>query len=228
MGCIRWRREEWRIRRISQPAGCSEQECAYIPTHFYTKMPKRIFLIPGFKSHIVSKQYGWLVSYLKDKGYDVISVPIKWNYRTLTQNAQEFIEFYKRNKTSNDYVLGFSFGAVIALMTAETISPKKLFLCSLSPDFKEDSKYMSHWLRKYIGEHRYADTTTRSAIKLSKALSIKTVILYGENEGDEFPQLKRRCEETAFLARDARLVIVPNAPHDISAPMYQSALKKLL
>lgn len=87
---------------------------------------------------------------------------------------------------------------------------------------------MSLCFRKYTGKHRYADTNTRSAIKLANALTIKTYVLYGENEWSEFPQLKRMCEETVFLARDAKLVIISNAPHDISAPAYQYAIKKLL
>jgi pimeloyl-ACP methyl ester carboxylesterase len=191
-------------------------------------MSKTIFLIPGFKTQISDSLYRELTSYLKSKNYIVQAVPITWNNRTVTENAQEFTSFFEGKKGNNNYVLGFSYGAVIALMTAEKIKPKKLILCSLSPDFKEDSKTMPAWLKKYIGLNRYADTATRSAKKIAKSLSIETLILYGEKEGIDYPQLKRRCEETAKQAVNSKLIVVKDAPHDISFPSYIDAIKKVI
>jgi pimeloyl-ACP methyl ester carboxylesterase len=191
-------------------------------------MSKTIFLIPGFKTQISDPLYKELVSYLESKNYKVESVPITWNNRTVTQNAQEFLKFFEERKVKNNLVLGFSYGAVIALMTAEQTKPSKLILCSLSPDFKEDAKLMPAWLKKYIGQNRYNDTQTRSAIKLAKSLSAKTVIFYGEKEGVEYPPLKKRSEETAKLAKDSKLVVVKDAPHDISFPAYIEAIKKVV
>lgn len=191
-------------------------------------MSKTIFLIPGFRTQMSDNHYQWLISYLQSENYIVQVVPITWNKRTVTQNAQEFLTFYESKKTKSNYVLGFSYGAVIALITAHSTKPKKLILCSLSPDFKEDAKAMPNWLKKYIGVHRYADTKNRSAIQLAKALETETVIFYGEKEGKDFPQLKKRSEETAQFAQNSKLVVVKNAPHDISFPTYQVAIKKVI
>jgi hypothetical protein len=87
---------------------------------------------------------------------------------------------------------------------------------------------MPVWLRKYIGKRRYADTKTRSAIKLAKSLTVRTTILYGEREGEEYPQLKKRSEETARSIRNSELIIVKDAPHDISFSTYQEAIKKVI
>ncbi len=191
-------------------------------------MSKTIFLIPGFKTQISDLLYRDLTSYLKSKNYKVHAVPITWNNQTLTKNAQEFISFYEGKKIKDSYVLGFSYGAVIAFMTAEKIKPVKLIMCSLSPDFKEDAKTMPVWLKKYIGVNRYDDTKTRSASKLAKSLSIETTIFYGEKEGVDYPQLKKRCEETAKLAKNSKLIMVEGAPHDISFPAYIEAIKKVI
>jgi esterase/lipase len=191
-------------------------------------MSKIIFLIPGFKTQITDPLYRELVLYLESKNYTVQPVPITWNNRTVTKNAEEFNKYFEKNKGKVNYVLGFSYGAVISLMTAEIIKPNKLILCSLSPDFKEDSKMMPDWLKKYIGVNRYIDTTTRSANNLAKSLSVETVILYGEREGADYPQLKKRCEETAKQSKKTKLIVVKNAPHDISFPTYIEALKKVI
>ena len=54
------------------------------------------------------------------------------------------------------------------------------------------------------------------------------VVMYGEKEGSDYPLLKKRSEETANLATSSKLIIVENAPHDISFPEYQTAIKKVV
>lgn len=191
-------------------------------------MSKTIFLIPGFKTQMNEVRYQWLVLYLQSKKYTVHAVPITWKNKTISQNAEEFLNYFESKKVKNSYILGFSYGAVIALVTANITDPKKLILCSLSPDFKEDSKAMPDWIRRYIGTRRYADTSTRSAAMLAKSLTAKTLILYGEREGMNYPQLKKRCEETAKLAENSKLIVVKDAPHDISFTAYQQAIKKVI
>jgi len=191
-------------------------------------MSKTIFLIPGFKTQMPDSHYEWLVSYLQSKNYDVKSVPVIWNYRTVTQNSKEFLNFYNANISTENYILGFSYGAAIALMTAGETKAKEIILCSLSPDFKEDVGAMPKWLKNYIGKNRYADTRTRSAHKLAKSIDTKLIILYGEKEGIDYPQLKKRSEETAKLAANSELIVVDNSPHDISFPSYQTAIKKVI
>lgn len=173
-------------------------------------------------------QYSWLVSYLEHKDYEVFIFPVSWNHTTLTKISVDFVDFYMANKSSNNYILGFSYGAVIAFITASLTKPNKIILCSLSPDFLEDFKAMPSWLKKYIGKNRLSDIKTRSAKKIAKSINSKLVILYGEKEGMEYPQLRVRAEETVKLAQNAELIVVPRAPHNISFSTYQTAIKKLL
>lgn len=189
---------------------------------------KKIFLIPGFKQKVNDTCFLWLKKFLKENNLNVLMVPIDWNYKTMADYVAEFKKFYSKNKGDNNYIIGFSYGAVIALMTTEDLKPNKIYLCSLSPDFKEDLIEMKPWILRYIGKRRINEIKKRSGIKIAKELSIPTIIFYGEKEAEKFPDIKKRCEETARYAKNTKLVIVKNAPHDISHPEYITALKKEL
>lgn len=189
---------------------------------------KTFFIVPGFQMQANHKMFSWLIKYLESRKHKVIKVPVKWDYSTLTKNAKEFEKFYNLNKGKNNSVLGFSYGAVITLLTASHLKPNQIYLCSLSADFKEDSVHMSKRSRIYIGKRRYEDTKNRSGIKLAKELSVPSVIFYGEVEGNKYPTLRKRCEETSKLAKNSKLLKVKDAPHDISHPEYQKAIKSII
>lgn len=187
---------------------------------------KTFFLVPGFRMQIKDKPFKWLVNYLEEKGVRVVKTPVDWNYKTLTINAAEFVDFYNKNKGQENYILGFSYGAVITLLTANELKPHKIFLCSLSPDFAEDK----HWLKqgdiKYIGKRRYSDTRTRFGRVTAKNLKVPSVIFCGEVEGKKYPELLKRCEETAKIANNSKIIMVKNAPHQIDFEEYQKAIMK--
>ena len=136
----------------------------------------------------------------------------------------QFKEFYNKHKTSTDYFLGFSYGAVIIFSSAQELQPKKIFLCSLSNAFKEDMVGIEDKMRKFLGKKGFEDIKTRSAIKIAKNLTIPTILFYGEKEQD----LRKRCEETAKLAKKTKLIIVKDADHEISHPEYIKAVKNNL
>ncbi|MEN9390681.1 MAG: hypothetical protein RLZZ283_781 [Candidatus Parcubacteria bacterium] len=186
---------------------------------------KTFFIVPGFKMGPKSKQFTWLAKFLRSKGFRAVIAPITWTRRTNAQCAEEFVSIFNKEKTATNYVLGFSYGAVIALMTANTLKPKKIFLCSLSPDFKEDMSAMKTWIRKYIGVQRLRDSKTRSGRDVAKALTVSSVIFYGTAEGKKYPQLAVRAQETAQLAKRSKLVAVPDAPHQIDHHAYQDAIR---
>lgn len=187
---------------------------------------KTFFIIPGFKEQATDENYAWLFEFLKTKNYKVVPVPIDWNYKTLSDNKAELVDFFKKYKGGEYYILGFSYGSVLAMLIADEIKPKKLFLCSLSPDFSEDIKFMPLEIKKYIGKRRFLDIKNRSGEELAKSLNFPVTIFYGEEEGKQFPQLKKRCEETVKLVPKAKLVVVKEAPHKIDFPSYIYAVKE--
>lgn len=192
-------------------------------------MGKRtFFIVPGFGMQAKDKAFEWLVSYLETKGFWVVKTPVDWKYKTLSTNTSEFVDFFNENKGEENYVLGFSYGAVITFLSANSISPKKIYLCSLSSDFKEDAGFMKKYVKRYIGKRRFEDLQTRSGKKYAEDLQVPSVVFYGEKEGKEFPALKLRCEETARLAKGSKLVVINNTQHKIDSPLYIEAVKNEL
>ena len=118
---------------------------------------KKIFIIPGFKQKATDISFVWLKNFLQKKSFAVSLVPIAWDRRTMADYAEEFEDFYEKNKAKENYVLGFSYGAVITFITAQKLKPKKIYLCSLSPDFKEDLLGMKKWIQHYLGKKRVAE-----------------------------------------------------------------------
>jgi len=188
---------------------------------------KKFFIIPGFKMKASDKAFSVLINHLAQEGYSVIKVPVDWRYKTLSINAEEFRTFFDANKAEVNYVLGFSYGAVIAFITANKLMPRKVFLCSLSPTFSEDNAWEKKWI-KYIGKRRYEDSLTRSSLQIAKDLQIPTVIFCGEKEAIKYPALFKRCREVSEASAKSKLVMVKNAPHRIDFPEYVSAIKKEL
>ncbi len=167
----------------------------------------------------------WLKKLLSQKGFNVEVVPLTWSHKTVSSNLACFEDFYLKRKAEENYVLGFSYGAVIALMSAEKLQPRKVFLCSLSPDFREDVSAMNDRIKRYIGKRRLSDCKTRTGRHVAGKLTVPAVVFYGEIEGEMYPQLKRRCKETVKRAEKARLVVIKNSSHDISDPNYVEAIK---
>lgn len=186
---------------------------------------KSFFIIPGFKQKVTNKDFAWLKRFLTQKGFNVLMVPIEWDHKTMTDYTTQFEKFFDKNKSKENYVFGFSYGAAITFITAQKLKPKKIFLCSLSPDFKEDLIYQKKWILDYIGKKRVADNMQRSGVKIANNLSIPSIVFYGEREGKQYPNLKNRCEETVKLAKNSRCIVVKDAPHNISHPEYVAAIK---
>lgn len=189
---------------------------------------KTFFIIPGFKQKAGDKSFLWLEKFLKGQGFAVINVPITWERRTIIDYVDDFIGVYKKHQSKENYVLGFSYGAVTALLSANAVKPKKIYLCSLSPDFKEDVSAMTPWLKKYVGKRRIAQSLKTSGREIAKNLKIPSVVFYGEAEAEHYPQTKVRCEETSKLAVRSKLVVVEKSPHQIDFPAYQIAIMKEL
>ena len=185
------------------------------------------FIIPGFRMQTTDKPFAWLVDFLLSKGFNVIKVPVEWNYKVLSQNAEDFVDFYLKNKGEKNYILGFSYGAVLAFLTANQLNPNKIFLCSLSPTFREDRDWNKKIIN-YIGKRRFEDSLKIGARDIAKNLKISSVIFCGEKEADQYPALLKRCKEVAKLSPKSKLVLVEKAPHQIDFPTYVDAIKKEL
>ncbi len=189
-------------------------------------MSKRIFIIPGFTHKPSDLAYRRLASFLRSKGFQVVIAEIDWKRRVMSDYVEQFKAQYSKYEPGENQILGFSFGAVIALISAADLRPRRLFLCSLSPCFVEDQKYFSKNDAKIIGKRRLKDFRNFSAIELAERVKTPTIVFCGDREAKRYPALIRRCRQTVEKIKNARLVMASNAPHDIAYPSYDEAIKK--
>ena len=185
---------------------------------------KRIaYIVPGFSESTDSESYRKIANFFRTKEIEPIPIKISWRHKVMSDYVEQF---KSQAKIKNpDYILGFSFGAMIAFISADEIKPKTLILCSLSPYFKEDlSKIRDGWI-KVVGKKRIADLEKYSFDELSKNLDSKIILIYGEKEGTE---LKIRIEKAHKKLKDSKIVSIPNTIHKISDEKYLNKLKDVI
>lgn len=194
---------------------------------------KTVFTIAGFDLHNSSTiKLQLLNEGLRKKGYNVVPVDLTWKYKTHTQYIKEFINIYDKHKTKENIVLGNSFGAAVAFMSAPIVKPSKIYLCSLSPFFKEDrGKLSDDYAIDKFSKHRVEDFWTYSANDIAHGIvrqKISTIIVYGEKEHQTSPVLVERCRQTAKIIAKSELIEIPNCPHNLSDETYSKAMIEMV
>ncbi len=192
---------------------------------------KNLFIIPGFGDSFLNKSYEYLLILAKKKEYNIYGVPIDWKYKTLNEYTKQFETFYNKHKGKSNTVLGFSYGAAIAFITATYLKPDVLILCSLSQTFKEDFDALNKHkvlIIKSIGKKRWISGNSFEARKIAEKITSKTTILYGELEAKHSPQLEKRSLETSTLIKNVTLIKIKDTPHIIDSIGYQKTLAKII
>mgnify|MGYP005844460829 CR=1 FL=1 len=184
-------------------------------------MSKVVYIIPGFTEKVNLKGYQQAIKFFKSRDFKVIPIKISWKYKVMSDYVDEFFCQLSHKKSDDVYLFGFSFGAIIAFISSVKIKPKMLFLCSLSPYFKEDLKFIKKSWRKGVGKKRIEDLKNFSFEKLAKDISCKTFLIVGEKEPKE---VRKRVDDAHKKINKSELFIAINAQHEISQKEY---IKKL-
>lgn len=194
------------------------------------KPQKLVFLIPGFRHKITQNGYRSLRTKLKAEGYTVVPVAIPWKQSTILENTDFFLKKYKEKlekfaaSSKNAYLLGFSYGALIAFLAATKLPVKGLILCSLSPYFKEDLPKKLFAGATVLQEKRFKTFSQLSVAKLTKKIKTKNVcMLYGEKES---ARLIKRSQSTfsSLLSPNKYLFSIQKTDHAISDKKYINAI----
>lgn len=195
---------------------------------------KTAFLINGFRLNRTTahSDYALLRSMLQSKGYEIARVDLTWNYRTVSRFAADFAKIYEAQKTEHNIVIGNSFGAMTAFVSASKLKPDKLMICSLSGFFKEDlHKYDKSYLLSRFGKRRLNDLRTLSADDIAEKISqneIETIFLYGEKEKSLHPHLMERVRDSVNNVKSSRLLEIPRAGHRMYEPDYVEGIKRAI
>ncbi len=194
-------------------------------------MQKVVYIIPAFQENPNSEIYKKISRVFKNIGIKPITVRINWNSkRNLMEDYQkQFVDIYKKVNIRGDvvYLFGFSAGAWIAFMASLEIKPKKVFLCSLSPYFREDMKL---WTRDWIdsiGDKRFNAFKTHKFGSLVKRFRSESIIFVGKNE-DPKGILIRRAKIAHKSIKNSKLVIIHGLEHNIRQKEYLETIKKYI
>lgn len=183
---------------------------------------KIMYVIPGFRHKITYRPYKAIAAILKKEGYHPVLVPIPWRETTITQNAYYLLKKYKicdcrKDKETKIYILGFSFGAMIALLAATKVRVSGLILCSLSPYFKEDLPKIA---QSRVGDARQRDFSKLRCGVIARSLKARQVfMLYGMKEA---ASLIRRVKRTYryIPLRKKFLIAIDGTDHTIGKTSY--------
>lgn len=197
-----------------------------------------VFIIPGFRHKPTNKGYLEIKKLLKKEGFFPISISIPWKKSTISENTEHFLKKYngalQRRAISprQIYLLGFSYGAMIAFLASTKIAVKGLILCSLSPFFKEDLPKSISPKCSILAERRFDDFTSLKSNVLAKKVKAKKILmLYGTQESRP---LIRRVTATFKQVNSPKKYLFPirNTHHDIADKKYlytiHHAVKELL
>lgn len=185
---------------------------------------KIVFIIPGFRQKPTQKAYRQIAKLLKKEGYSPVPITIPWKQTTISENTEYFLKKYsqvlaKKSKRIKIklYILGFSFGAMIAFLASTKIKIAGLILCSLSPFFKED-------LPKMTKDWRYYDFSQLHCKTLTKKIKAKKVMmLYGKKETK--PLIHRVTATYKQLPITKKyLFAIDKTEHNISDKRYVSTI----
>jgi alpha/beta superfamily hydrolase len=183
-----------------------------------------VYIIPGFRESANSKAYRAVANGFQKQKIKPVMITIRWKYRSMTDYLHEFNQQVK-NTTDELYLVGFSFGAMIAAIAAPNLKPKKLFLCSLSPFFKEDLPALSIAARRSLGAKRLLDFSKYPFSDIAKNIKSSTFLFRGENE---LPSVIERSEIAQKKIRNSKLIIVKGANHDLRHPNYMHEILKCI
>ncbi len=113
---------------------------------------------------------------------------------------------------------------MIAIASSNRIKLRKLILCSLSPYFKEDLKYLKKSWKPYVGKRRLKDLENIEFNKLYKKAN-GAILLVGNRESKE---RKRRVFDAHRKIKGSKLIEVKGARHNISQKEYLDSLKEII
>ncbi len=186
---------------------------------------KIVYIIPGFRQHPRQKAYKELTKVLKKEGYHPIPVRIQWKKTTLSENTVTFLKLFSRDKAKKKYILGFSFGAIIAFLASTKVHSSGLILCSLSPYFREDLVKARASSMSSITTRRFDDLSQLRCSTLAKQIKAKqTLLLYGTKEAK--PLISRVMKAYRHIASPRKsLVRVRATEHDIADKRYLQSIQ---
>lgn len=194
-------------------------------------MRRVLYLVPGAGESAAGSRYAGIRQAFARAGFVVVPVRIRWGkiaggWRHEYARAVEHAVLRERHEA---VLLGFSWGAIAALVAARRIKPSALILCSLSPWFAEDRFFVQQFLAergltRWYTQEMDMDLCALSFAPLACLIHARTFLLYGAKEDQV---VVWRSYAAAAAIRHSRLIAVPGAGHAIMHSAYVRELGKI-
>ena len=185
-----------------------------------------LYIIPGWNESTSQSEYQELKSHFTSREFIVVEISITWKKRVMSQYVEEFLSQCSHSSEDRVSLLGFSFGAMIAFISSQYISYTHMYLCSLSPFFKEDLNIIPKSWKTTLGKKRIEDFKTISFNEVIKHwyAPFKIYLFYGEKE---HPLLIRRVKDAYEKIKYSQLISIPNCKHELSNNTYLENIKNV-
>lgn len=185
-------------------------------------MKKIAYIIPGFYQQVSDKNYVWILEEFRKNDFEIVQIHISWKYTSIEDWILEFLSQTTAHKPWDMVsVFWFSYGAMIAFLSAKKLQPDILFLASLSPYFSEDLDWLKKWWKTIIGIRRLKAFSNIYFQREVNYITSKTYLFAGVKECHNILQ---RTAITHDALKNSDYIIVPDAKHDIAHKNYISAL----
>lgn len=185
-------------------------------------MKTKVYILPGFGDQASSNMYKNVVNYFSTNASCEL-IPLHWKYNSVGNYLGEILSYVTIRSDEKIILFGFSFGALLALMVSSIIHPDKLFLCSLSPFFREDITKNKQAIVNTLGKKRSEFLQHISFKRIAEGVSCPVDLFVGEQES---PTVIKRAGEVHLRLRRSTLFIVRQADHNLLNESYDNMLRK--
>lgn len=189
-------------------------------------MKKIVYIIPGFKHSPLKKAYQDIARLFEERNFEVVLVKIDWKYKTINDWETQFLKDNYKEENPENYIFGFSYGAVISFLISTQKNINTQILCSLSPYFKEDLSSVPKSWKKQIGRRRVESFENIEMSSIAPKIKSKTYLLFGTKE---HKSVQSRANDTfKRLQTEKYLIPVKGSKHDIANPEYLKEIGKVI
>lgn len=116
-----------------------------------------VLYLPGGGSSRANYPYDKILRKVQRRGHKTTFCPITWRGTNIHDWVEEVRPTYRQHDPAQTILVGFSFGAMTALLLTAECPPAGLILCSLSPYFAEDLPFIpARWVRRLNPRRRAA------------------------------------------------------------------------
>lgn len=171
------------------------------------------------------KSYQKVMNCFREKGFEAVPINITWKQNTMRDYVEEFISQLKIETGNEVHAFGFSFGAMIIFLAAPFIRFKQIYLCSLSPYFREDLFSLTKTDKKLLGKKRIEYFQTISFNAVAKYVLCSTVLTVGAREASS---VRHRTYAAKQKIKESKLIIIPDARHVFGESIYVDELCKIV